>query len=342
MNSSIAITSVLTFLCSIKLLLGSSPGYVIGWGHNSAGEAIGFRLSEAATGNVEIDGKPISDAIAIAAGKNHALAIREDGTVVGWGLNLYGQTNVPIGLKNSVAISAGKNFSIALNRKGEVSVWGDGRDGQTTVPDIARDVVAISAGVSHALALRHDGTVVRWGQSNATMPDNLTNVSRIAAGGGKFDRNLVLRKDGTLLGWGTEHVPQGISNVTEIAIGDLHSLALKTDGTVFGWGNNNHGEATGIPSPNRQRYTSGLVIKSGHVLSNVVAIAAGNEYGVFGTFCRYSLALKNDGTVVAWGVVDGKPVTVPGGLSNIVAIAAGYGFSLAITTNAAVAARFRY
>ena len=45
------------------------------------------------------------------------------------------------------------------------------------------------------------------------------------------------------------------------------------------------------------------------------------------------LALKKDGTVVAWGVMDGKPAVVPEGLSNVVAIAAGHNFCLAIATN---------
>ncbi len=72
----------------------------------------------------------------------------------------------------------------------------------------------------------------------------------------------------------------------------------------------------------------------GQVLSNVTSIAAGHGY---------SMALKRDGTIVTWGrMVNGLyPATVPVGLSNVVAIAAGDNFCLAITTNSAVAERFR-
>jgi hypothetical protein len=42
------------------------------------------------------------------------MALKADGTVVVWGLNANGQTNVPAGLKNVIAITAGQNFSIAL------------------------------------------------------------------------------------------------------------------------------------------------------------------------------------------------------------------------------------
>jgi alpha-tubulin suppressor-like RCC1 family protein len=132
--------------------------------------------------------------------------------------------------------------------------------------------------------------------------------------------------------------PEGLSNVVALAAGAAHSLALRRDGTVVGWGWNKVGEATGTPttnSPNGLDFISaGHVHLGGQVLSNVVSIAAGTGY---------SLALKNDGTVVAWGrmVNDLYPATVPAGLSNVVAIAAGENFCLAITTNRAVADRFR-
>jgi hypothetical protein len=66
-------------------------------------------------------------------------------------------------------------------------------------------------------------------------------------------------------------------------------------------------------------------------LSNVVAVAAGN----------YSLALLGDGTVLAWSQYwdynSGTliPVTVPSGLSKVVAITSGSYQSLALVGNSA-------
>jgi alpha-tubulin suppressor-like RCC1 family protein len=57
-----------------------------------------------------------------------------------------------------------------------------------------------------------------------------------------------------------------------------------------------------------------------------VAIAAGGSQG---------LALKKDGTLAAWGGMFSYHATVPEGLSNFVAIAAGEDFCLAIQTNSA-------
>jgi hypothetical protein len=44
----------------------------------------------------------------------------------------------------------------------------------------------------------------------------------------------------------------------------------------------------------------------------------------------HSLALKADGAVLGWGRNDSGQTNVPGGLSNVVAIAAGYAHSLAL------------
>ena len=55
-------------------------------------------------------------------------------------------------------------------------------------------------------------------------------------------------------------------------------------------------------------------------LTNVMAIAAG---------AGHSLALRRDGTIVSWGVND-PILTVPEGLSNVIAIAGGRSSSAAI------------
>ena len=88
----------------------SVPGYVIGWGDDASGKVMGISsipFSNGAfivtanafdTGTVRIAGQLLSNAVAISAGFAHSLAIRDDGTVVAWGYNNFGQTTVPAGL----------------------------------------------------------------------------------------------------------------------------------------------------------------------------------------------------------------------------------------------------
>ena len=61
----------------------------------------------------------------------------------------------------------------------------------------------------------------------------------------------------------------------------------------------------------------------------MVAVAAG---------VYHSLALKTDGTVVAWGDNDNGECTVPAGLSGVVAVAAGDAHSLALKSDGTVVA----
>lgn len=134
-------------------------------------------------------------------------------------------------------------------------------------------------------------------------------------------------------------MPVGLSNVVAIAHaegfnGGGNYLALKSDGTVVGWGGNRSvGMAIGSPTTNYAYTSSGIVTIGGKVLTNVKAIDVGP---------LFSLVLKNDGTVIAWGDNGFHQTDVPAGLSNVVAITAGNNFCLAITTNRAVAEKFRH
>jgi alpha-tubulin suppressor-like RCC1 family protein len=232
-------------------------------------------------------------------------------TVVVWGDNFYGQTNMPAGLSNVVAVAGGNMHSLALRSDGKVVAWGYNQYGQTNVPPALDNVVAVAGGTSHSLALRNDGTVVAWGQNTSgqtNVPAGLGGVVAVAAGG---SHSLALQSDGTIVGWGNNYygqaMPAGLGGVVAIAAGGSHSLALRSDGKVVAWGSNTNGQ-TAVPAS----------------LSNVVAIAAGNTH---------SLALRNDGTVAGWGTT-----TVPNGLSNVVAISAGGSHSLALRSDGRVVA----
>jgi alpha-tubulin suppressor-like RCC1 family protein len=300
-----------------------------------------------ATGVVTIANQVLGNAVAVAAGSSHGLALRADGTVVGWGGNLSGEatgsstpypsvTNGVVSLggrvvTNVTAIAAGQYHSLALRNDGKVAAWGANESGQSSVPEDLNDVIAIAAGGNHSLALKRDTTVVAWGLQN-TPPTALSNVLAIATCGEAYAPGLALVNNGAVVEWTagavSGRVRSVVSNAVAIAAGRDHCLALLRDGTVFGWGFNGGGGATGIPTTNGSYTASGRVTIGGQPITNVVAIAAGNDY---------SLALEKGGTVVAWGRWDNglHPAVAPAELSNVVAIAAGGNSCLAITTNAA-------
>lgn len=147
-------------------------------------------------GSTNFTPSSLSNVVQVAAGgsdrgqETFGLALKNDGTLVAWGANDFGQTNVPAGLSNVVALAAGYSHSLALKADGTVVNWGESADRYPAPPDLSNVVAIAAAGflrdgpnvVGYSLALRSDGTVVAWGASPADTPPGLSNVIAIAAG----------------------------------------------------------------------------------------------------------------------------------------------------------------
>src|SRR5439155_5025919 len=85
----------------------------------------------------------------ISAGGGHVLLLLEDGRVIAWGSNSYGQTNVPANATNVTAISAGAQHSLVLRGDGTFLQWGGIRS--FTQPP-SGPATAIAAGTEYSLA----------------------------------------------------------------------------------------------------------------------------------------------------------------------------------------------
>jgi len=334
---------------------------LIAWGYNDRGQLGNGTTTESFT-PVEV-----SDLVGVrdtAAGDDDSLALKDDGTVWAWGFNHLGQlgngtpadgsTPVPLQVKDPndpsgylsgvQAIATHYSHSLALKDDGTVWAWGFNRDGQvgngTTTIEISTPVQvkdsndpsgflsgvqAIDAGSSHSLALKDDGTVWAWGYNgngqlgNGTTIDSSTpvevgNLEGVEAITAHYSHSLALKDDGTVWAWGSNrcggprlwisgqlgddeiassNTPVEVgglpSGVMAIAAGQCHSLALKDDGTVWAWGANLSGQ---LGNTTITHHSSTPVEVSD--LEGVEAITAGSSG---------SLALKDDGTVWAWGII---------------------------------------
>jgi len=296
----------------------AADGTVWAWGWNGEGQLGDGTTRDRSTTPVQVAG--LTNAIAVAAGSSHTVALRRDGTVWAWGQNEQGQLgdgttrdrSTPVqvqGLTNAIAVAAGWDHTVALRRDGTVWAWGRNGEGQlgdgTTTDRLTPvqvqgliDVVAIARGASHTLALRRDGTVGAWGSNYP----------------------LGQLGDGSTTNRSTPVQVQGLTGVVAISGGCWHSVALHLDGTVWAWG--------WIAGPSTNRLTPVQV----QGMTDVVAIAGGHWDRI---------ALRRDGTVWAWGdndfgqLGDGTttsrlaPVQVQG-LTDVVAIAAGEYHTLAL------------
>lgn len=182
------------------------------WGSNVSG-----RLGDGTTINrpnpVKLN---LSGIIAIGAGNNNGIALKQDGTVWVWGDNTYGQLGngtrdssiTPIqlpGLINVRQIFAGEAHNLALKIDGTLWAWGrnvygqvgDGTKEDKLVPVQVKGltgITAFAAGTRHSLAVKKDGTVWGWGDNNwgqlgniaaegSTVPVQISGLTGIAAVG---------------------------------------------------------------------------------------------------------------------------------------------------------------
>jgi len=146
----------------------------------------------------------LTNIIAIAAGGNHTVALKNDGTVYAWGYNGQGQ------LGNDSTI----------NSNTPVQVAGEGGSGYLT------NIIAIAACGNHTIVLKNDGTLCACGNgSSGQLGDGWFGISR--------DWMKPVLGEG---GNGT------LADVDAVAAGGEHTVALKSDGTLRAWGKNDNGQ----------------------------------------------------------------------------------------------------
>jgi alpha-tubulin suppressor-like RCC1 family protein len=173
----------------------------------------------------------LSNVTAVAAGETHTLALKADGTIVGW--NSYGPITIPPDLSEVAAIAAGSH-SLVLKSNGTVVTWSDLITPATNMPPGLSNIVAIAAGRDHSVALTRDGAILSWGDNTygqTNVPAGLTNVMAIAAG---TDHSLALTRNGFVIGWGRNLscesiTPADLSGIAAITGGGWYSMAIKVD-----------------------------------------------------------------------------------------------------------------
>jgi alpha-tubulin suppressor-like RCC1 family protein len=258
----------------------------------------------------QISSTPSStDFIQVASGHLHSLALKADGSIVSWGHDQYGQvSNTPPGT-GFIQVAGGSNGSLALKADGSIISWGLDQFGQVSNTPSGTDFIQISGGSNHSLALKSDGSIVSWG----------------------------LDTD-----WVISNTPSG-TDFIQVSGGGDHSLALKSDGSIVSWGNSSYGLGSGTPSGTDfiqvdcGRHHSLAIKTDGSLVAwgwdwggEVSGTPSGTDFQQVDGGQHFSLALKNDGSLVAWGYDNyGQVSSTPTG-ANFAQIAAGDRHSVAL------------
>jgi alpha-tubulin suppressor-like RCC1 family protein len=259
-------------------------------------------------------GNPLGGVKTIAAGENHTVILKEDGTLWGAGSSPYGElgqgadsrlavfTQLQAGsapLGGVKAAAAGNNSTFFIG--GDGSLWAAGynyygelglgnRENQTSfirADSAGQNIRAVAAGVRHTAALKEDGSLWMAGY----------NFNGQLGLGNTEDHNSFTP------------VNDPASGVSAVAAGNYHTVILKNDGSVWAAGSNYWGQLGFPGGGDRPRFTQ-VPDENGNPLTGVREIAARGNITV---------VLKNDGSLLFAGTytnpgeLDDPSSTLPSG-----------------------------
>ncbi len=210
---------------------------------------------------------PIQRIKRVSAGDDHALALRDDGTLWSWGSNSSGQ--------------------LGINAAGGTGTYAAPvRDGSGTTLTRWRDMVA---GQAHSVAVRADGTIWSWGLN--TKGQLGQNSYTGASCGATCEIVPVQTRDS-----GGVVIPDTTSMARVIAAGTVHTALVRADGQAFAWGRHDRGQLARTAAvgtcPTAEPCAPSLVTSSFSTGGGAIQVAG---------LGRASALLRADGTIRAWG-----------------------------------------
>lgn len=272
-----------------------------------------------------------------ACGQQFSMIVRR-GTLYTCGMNKSGQLgtgqaddcyNIPVKVMDEVkTVAGGYDTAFAVTKDGTLYGWGGNQYGQladgtfenaNTPVEIMSDVTAVAAGNGHVLAITTDGSVYSWGDNSY----NLVGQSDCENADGVPCQSKPVKI-----------MDHGVN----VSAGEQTSFVVTEDGVLYGWGLDQNGQIGVAEADSESEEKVAYQSEPAEILTDVKKVSAGRYY--------HTLALKNDGTVYAWGnnlngavgaqsksdgdTVFSEPVQV---LEDCVDISAGSSHSLALKSN---------
>lgn len=224
----------------------------------------------------------VDSIVTISGSTLNVLALRSDGHVTGWGINLVDSLGEPNGTEvrtlrdrpGAVAVANASGAALTATGTGEVCAWGNNvsgllgvepTGGQTTAPVRVAEldrIVSVAGGNDFGLALDEDGAVWAWGRgAGGVLGDRITEDHHSA-------------------------VPSrvaGLPVIETVATDGFTAFAIDTAGTAWAWGSHMHvgalidhalPEPTPVPLPGPVQMLSGpLALLDGSAIGRATGTA---------------------------------------------------------------------
>jgi hypothetical protein len=248
-------------------------GSVVTWGSVGSGGNSTIAKSEYINGNetltetASVSSSLSSGVIDIYSNSSAFAALKNNGSVVTWG-------NIESGGNSTVAKSEYINGN------------GTSTEGASVSASISSGVVAIYSNSAAFAALKNNGSVVTWGdvlcggnstKSKSTWSNNNQTITEVEGVSGALS-----------------------SNVTAIYSNYGAFAALKNNGSVIAWGDISYGG-----NLSKIEYNDGNLNDGNLTETSVASQLSSGVISIYSSLQGFS-ALKNDGTIVTWGAVEGS------------------------------------
>jgi alpha-tubulin suppressor-like RCC1 family protein len=265
--------------------------------------------------------------------RDSGLALKNDGTLQGWGKDNNLGTEIPAGLTGVTSFAIGAGAVIAVKSNGQLVGWGSTYKDIIPIPANASPAIGVAIGTGGAVAVRSDGSLAIWGKPSTIFSTDvaynpLLGIRDVVQVSPYNSRYFALLADGTVFGWDNadnySKIPAGLSSIKQVVGSYRGGYALKADGTVIGLGFETSpatikgavqiAEGVALLSDSTVKAWAGPTPPAGLTgITRVVSNGTGNRSVAFG--------IKKDGTVVGWGSNDDHFLEIPVGLNNVTQIA---------------------
>jgi len=358
-------TIIIIYCCSISAF---SQYQIYSWGENNFGQLGNGSFTSS---KIPVKIGNLNNWKTIFNGWGESFAINTQGELWAWGNNSNGQLgdgtiinrNEPVKIGNDtnwIKIVSLVNYTFGLKNDSTLWAWGSEYGNSPYLLDTTKNWKSIYGGRYHIFGIKNDGTLWGWGKNDKGQLGDGTNIEKkfpvqiginndwkfISCG---IDHTMGVKSNGDLWGWGgngkgqlgdssnnKKNIPilvSRINNCKEVSCGFYHTLAIKNDGSLWTWGYNDWGQL-GIGGTE----SCNIPTQVGTVWGTL------NNWKFVVCYNGHSLAIKNEGTLWAWGLNDKYqlginnktnqeiPVQV-GDENNWISITSGGYFSMALASD---------